>query len=283
MKCSDLKKYFYPFIDNELSVEQNLEVMEHLNMCARCAGQVEQEREFAAKVRSGACSEQVSESLKASLKAAVLHEAGRRGMRLMRALSLAVAAVALVAIGLFAAPYLFDNSDSSSRSKVDQREQIFVDRMVRAYQFARLNSNVSWQPSSGIDDSLAFFESYVNGHTLPHKLCVPQCCDKLSTNRCGVILEKELGINLPFTVLKDGQGNDCYFTCFRASNLDFDRLKTAKKAVKDGITRYLFETDHFKMLVWKCGMKGCYHSLMSETPSEPLEELSKSLKYKLVY
>ncbi len=33
MNCNDARKYFYAFLDNELDVEKNIEVLAHLDMC----------------------------------------------------------------------------------------------------------------------------------------------------------------------------------------------------------------------------------------------------------
>ena len=33
MDCNELNKYLYPFLDDELDMSQNLEVLAHLNVC----------------------------------------------------------------------------------------------------------------------------------------------------------------------------------------------------------------------------------------------------------
>ncbi|ODS32245.1 MAG: hypothetical protein SCARUB_02639 [Candidatus Scalindua rubra] len=44
MNCNDIRKYFYAFIDNELDVEKNIEVLAHLDMCYECSHKIEKER-----------------------------------------------------------------------------------------------------------------------------------------------------------------------------------------------------------------------------------------------
>ncbi len=44
MNCNDIRKYFYAFIDNELDVEKNIEILAHLDMCYECSQKMERER-----------------------------------------------------------------------------------------------------------------------------------------------------------------------------------------------------------------------------------------------
>ena len=44
MNCTDVRKYFYAFLDSELDVERNIEVLAHVNMCHACGLKIEKER-----------------------------------------------------------------------------------------------------------------------------------------------------------------------------------------------------------------------------------------------
>ena len=44
MNCNDIRKYFYAFIDNELDVEKNIEILAHIDMCYECSQKIERER-----------------------------------------------------------------------------------------------------------------------------------------------------------------------------------------------------------------------------------------------
>ena len=42
MDCLGFRKYVGAFADGELDVDRNLDVLEHLNMCPKCAAQVQE-------------------------------------------------------------------------------------------------------------------------------------------------------------------------------------------------------------------------------------------------
>ena len=55
MNCTDARKYFYAFLDSELDVERNIEVLAHVNMCHACGLKIEKERLLQARVRETVC------------------------------------------------------------------------------------------------------------------------------------------------------------------------------------------------------------------------------------
>ena len=55
MNCNDARKYFYAFLDDELDVERNIEVLAHLDMCCECGQRMEKERLLQDRVREAVC------------------------------------------------------------------------------------------------------------------------------------------------------------------------------------------------------------------------------------
>lgn len=55
MNCNDVRKYFYAFLDDELDVEKNIEVLAHLDMCCECGQRLEKERLLQNRVRETVC------------------------------------------------------------------------------------------------------------------------------------------------------------------------------------------------------------------------------------
>lgn len=55
MNCTDVRKYFYAFLDSELDVERNIEVLTHVNMCHACGLKIEKERLLQEKVKETVC------------------------------------------------------------------------------------------------------------------------------------------------------------------------------------------------------------------------------------
>ncbi len=55
MNCNDIRKYFYAFIDNELDVEKNIEILAHLDMCYECSQKIEMERFIHKRVKETVC------------------------------------------------------------------------------------------------------------------------------------------------------------------------------------------------------------------------------------
>jgi hypothetical protein len=55
MNCNDIRKYFYAFLDDELDVEKNIEVLAHLDMCCECSQRMEKDRQLQTRVRETVC------------------------------------------------------------------------------------------------------------------------------------------------------------------------------------------------------------------------------------
>lgn len=55
MNCTDVRKYFYAFLDSELDVERNIEVLAHVNMCHACGMKIEKERLLQERVKETVC------------------------------------------------------------------------------------------------------------------------------------------------------------------------------------------------------------------------------------
>ncbi len=55
MNCNDARKYLYAFLDDELDVEKNIEVLAHVDMCCECGQRMEKERLLQNRVRETVC------------------------------------------------------------------------------------------------------------------------------------------------------------------------------------------------------------------------------------
>ena len=55
MNCNNVRKYFYAFLDGELDVEKNIDVLSHLNMCHACGIKIEKERLIQRRVKETVC------------------------------------------------------------------------------------------------------------------------------------------------------------------------------------------------------------------------------------
>jgi len=70
MSCRELNDLLYPFVDGELSVEQNVNLLKHVELCPPCAARVARERELRGLV-ARASQEPVGPQLQALLGAAL--------------------------------------------------------------------------------------------------------------------------------------------------------------------------------------------------------------------
>jgi hypothetical protein len=55
MNCNDVRKYFYAFLDDELDVEKNIELLAHVDMCCECGQRMEKERLLQNRVKETVC------------------------------------------------------------------------------------------------------------------------------------------------------------------------------------------------------------------------------------
>lgn len=51
MKCFDARQKLYPFLDNALNVQENLDILSHLNICSACSDYFESEKRLEASVK----------------------------------------------------------------------------------------------------------------------------------------------------------------------------------------------------------------------------------------
>jgi anti-sigma factor (TIGR02949 family) len=93
MKCPEAQRHLDPFMDGELSVVENLKVLEHLNLCAACARVYEGEKALRASLREKLGREKAPAGLAERLSGAL--DAGSRpslrGWRWLAAAGLLVA------------------------------------------------------------------------------------------------------------------------------------------------------------------------------------------------
>ena len=71
MKCHEAKRHLDLFMDGELSVPENLKVLEHLNLCRPCSGVYEGEKSLRGALRSTAGSDRAPAGLAARLTASL--------------------------------------------------------------------------------------------------------------------------------------------------------------------------------------------------------------------
>jgi anti-sigma factor (TIGR02949 family) len=51
MKCCDARQKLYPFLDNALNVQENLDILSHLNICSACSDHFESEKQLESVVK----------------------------------------------------------------------------------------------------------------------------------------------------------------------------------------------------------------------------------------
>ena len=64
MNCREAGKFLYAFADGELETRDNLQVLEHVNMCQECCGRVSRQQQLKAAIASSFCNEQAPLSLR---------------------------------------------------------------------------------------------------------------------------------------------------------------------------------------------------------------------------
>lgn len=55
MNCNSAGIYFYAFLDDELDVERNIEVLAHIDVCCECSQRMEKERRLQTRIRETVC------------------------------------------------------------------------------------------------------------------------------------------------------------------------------------------------------------------------------------
>jgi hypothetical protein len=72
--CERYRRYFDAYLDNELPVETNQDVLQHLNSCAECAGILQDRARTKHLVRDAVTKEQAPPELVAALQSRLRHE-----------------------------------------------------------------------------------------------------------------------------------------------------------------------------------------------------------------
>ena len=67
MNCNNIRKYFHAFLDGELDVEKNIEVLAHLDMCCECSTKIEKERSLQQRVKETVCMVKAPDYLKQTI------------------------------------------------------------------------------------------------------------------------------------------------------------------------------------------------------------------------
>jgi mycothiol system anti-sigma-R factor len=99
MTCKEFRKFLYAFADGELETRENLEVLEHLNMCPSCTRKVAMQQELRAAVTRVCPSEPAPDALRERVLANLGWSPSRRHRRwIFLAPLAAAAAIALVFI-----------------------------------------------------------------------------------------------------------------------------------------------------------------------------------------
>lgn len=101
MKCHEAKRHLDLFMDGELTVPENLKVLEHLNLCRPCASVYEGEKALRASLKEQLGRERAPASLHAKLSPAPVAEPPRRRFG---ALAAAVFFLTLASALLFTPP-----------------------------------------------------------------------------------------------------------------------------------------------------------------------------------
>lgn len=66
--CTEVKKLFYPYLDGELDVKQNLDVEAHLLHCQKCCDLLNEEKRFLSVIKNGCLQEEGPPALKAKIE-----------------------------------------------------------------------------------------------------------------------------------------------------------------------------------------------------------------------
>lgn len=74
MNCNNIRKYFHAFLDDELDVEKNIEVLAHLDMCCECSAKIEKERSLQRKVKETVCAVKAPDYLRQMVLEKVEHK-----------------------------------------------------------------------------------------------------------------------------------------------------------------------------------------------------------------
>lgn len=100
MKCPEARRFLDPFLDGELTVPENMKVLEHLNICRACSEIFKGEEALRAKLKAELGSEHAPEGLRVRLSRALANR-GRAPRRRWGMMAAAAFFVTLVGALLF--------------------------------------------------------------------------------------------------------------------------------------------------------------------------------------
>lgn len=166
MNCNDARKYFYAFLDNELDVEKNIEVLAHLDMCCECGQRMEKERLLQNRVKETVCEVKTPDYLmEAVLRGAeekpnffvLLVENLLSGRRLVPIAG--AVAVMIVIVSLFVIP------GSSKKDDI----LFLAESKYHSYMMRQLDLDIRSQDPAAVVE-------YLRGQT-NSKVVLPEICD----------------------------------------------------------------------------------------------------------
>jgi len=151
MNCNDVRKYFYAFLDDELDVEKNIEVLAHLDMCCECGQRMEKERLLQNRVRETVCEVKAPDYLVEAVLRGAEEKPGffvslvknlLSGRRLVPAIGFAVAMIMVV--------YLFVIPGSSKKDDV----LFLAESKYHSYMMQQLDLDIRSQDPTAIVEYL---------------------------------------------------------------------------------------------------------------------------------
>lgn len=78
MRCEEARQYLYPFIDGQIDVERNVQVLAHLNVCPACGAMFESEKRLTELVREKGAPDKAPAALRERCLRALSREDRRR-------------------------------------------------------------------------------------------------------------------------------------------------------------------------------------------------------------
>jgi hypothetical protein len=203
MKCHEAKRHLDLFMDGELSVPENLKVLEHLNLCRACSGVYEGEKALRAALRSRLGSVQAPAGLAERL-AASPEEAPVAAFRRSSGRSRLLSAAAAAAFFLIALTFVLS-------SPVGEKPQVFATEAVSKYKETRegfcgqhrddcvcLCGDCSTEPPK---TEQKFFQEQVGRETCHHDL------SGLGYKPIGASVWRHRGQKVCWTVFRDEAGH----------------------------------------------------------------------------
>lgn len=276
--CGEVKKYLYVFLDDELTVQENVSILHHLEHCKSCYCLFEQEKQFQAAVKCCAeeecCPPEMGERMRASLTACCEEMEcgaadGKRRRLVLGALSLAAAIVAV--LGLASILGIFDGPQPAKLLTAGE-----LGRSLTADYNVYLQGNKRVTPFTDIHHLSTWLKDATA--TDPHirRVCVPNLC-AYGYSVEGACYSGLIGdFNTTMSVFtKDG--TKLTFFCFNVGGIDFGNEHLMRIGGKDVCWQ---KHNGATVILWEHG--GCSHSLVSTESDEEIMaalELLINLRY----